>query len=126
MQGYLKGYEVEDTGVCTLKFKNGALVIIDSTFQSPICNNWYSMEIYGSKMTFMADMDNVTLIHEDETKEVIPLSQIEEGYPLPLKQWVNACTGVGKNICDIDAAVLNMKVLDAAETAKKENRTVRI
>ncbi len=126
MTGHLRNFAVDDTGVCNIKFKNGAIAMIDSTFSAPLCNNWYNLEIYGSKMAFIADPGNVTLIHQNGTKTVMQVGDIKEGYPLPIQQWVNACTGKGQNICNVDAGVLVNKVLDAATVAMKKNCTVTI
>lgn len=124
--GHIRNFAVDDTGVCTMKFQNGAIAILDSTFSAPLSGNWYSLEIYGSKLAFIADPENVTLIHGDGTKEQRRISDMEEGYPLPLRQWVNACLGTGENICDVYAGVLVNKVLDAAAKAMENQCTVEI
>lgn len=124
--GYIRHFAVDDTGVCNIKFQNGAIAIIDSTFSAPLCNNWYSLEIYGSKLAFIADPETVTMIHADGTKEEQKIKDMPEGYPLPIQQWINACTGRGENICTVDAGVLVNKVLDAAEKSLKNACTVKI
>lgn len=124
--GYVRNFEVEDTGICNLTFKNGAIAVLDSTYSAPLCNNWYNLEIYGSKLAYIADTENVTMIFADGTKKVMKISEIEEGYPLPIKQWINACTKQGENLCTAKAGALVDKVLEAAATAAKEKRTVNI
>lgn len=126
-KGYIGGHMVEDTGICNIKFKNGALAVLDSTFSAPLSDNWYTLEIYGSKMAYIAGTHEVTIIKSDGTQEVISVNDVKhEGRPLPIQQWINACTGKGENICTVDAGALVNKVLDAAEIADKENRTVKI
>ena len=68
----------------------------------------------------------VTIIDKEGGKKVIKISDMEPGYPLPIEQWINACTGKGENICDIDAGVLVNKVLDASSKAIRDNCTVDI
>ena len=98
MVGHLRNFAVDDTGVCNIKFKNGAIAMVDSTFSAPLACNWFNLEIYGSKLAFIADPENVNLIHEDGTKEILKISDMVEGYPLPIKQWINACLKKGDNI----------------------------
>ena len=124
--GHTRHFEVDDTGVCNITFQNGAVAILDSTFSAPLCGNWYSMEIYGSKIAFIADPEEVTLIYADGHKEIRKIADMEPGYPLPIQQWINACTGKGENICDVDAGVLVNKVLDAAARAQRNQRTENI
>ena len=132
MTGFTRGFAVDDTGVCNIKFKNGAVAMVDSSFSEPLCNNWYNFEMYGSKMSFIADTKTVTIIRNGDTgkivsdKEVINIENLPEGHKLPIAQWIDACTNGGELVCDIDAGVLVNRVLDAADIACREKRTVKI
>lgn len=131
--GYIRGFAVDDTGICNIKFKNGAIAMLDSTFSAPLCNNWYSFEMYGSKMAYIADTENVTIIRNTDPnnnvsdKEVVKICELPEGYKIPLLQWVEACTNISDRlVCDTEAGLLVNKVLDAADVALREKRTVKI
>lgn len=100
--------------------------MIDSTFSAPLCNNWYNMEIYGSKLAYLADSEQVTVIHDNGTKEVFPISDLPTLYPQPLRQWINAATGQGEMICGVEAGVMVNRVLDAAGLSLKEQRMVPV
>ncbi len=132
MGGFTRGFDVDDTAVCNIKFKNGAVATIDSSFSEPLCYNWFSFEMYGSKMSYIADSANVTIIRNTDPesvlgeKEIIGIKSLPDGYKIPIAQWVEACTSGGKLVCDADAGVLVNKVLDAADIASKEKRTVKI
>ena len=126
-RGYTGKHFCEDTGICTLRFKNGTLVTLDSTYSAPLSDNWYTLEIYGSKMAYITGTHEVTIIRADGTQTVIPVCDVPHpGRPLPIKQWINACCGKGENICTVEAGVLVNKILDAVEIADKEQRTVMI
>ena len=60
---------------------------------------------------------------EFASRERFPIAELEPGYPLPLHQWVNACTGQGENLCDVAAGELVNRVLDAAARAMESHRT---
>lgn len=132
MTGFTRGFAVDDTGVCNIKFKNGAVAMVDSSFSEPLSNNWYSFEMYGSKMAFIADTEKVIMIKNTDTdscvseKEIININSLPEGHKIPLAQWVDACTNGSELVCDIDAGVLVNRVLDAAAIASEEKRTVEI
>lgn len=132
MTGFTRGFAVDDTGVCNIKFKNGAVAMVDSSFSEPLSNNWYNFEMYGSKMSFISDTKTVTIIRNDDTskivneKEAIEIDDLPEGYKLPIAQWIDACTNDGELLCDVDAGVLVNRVLDAADIACREKRTVKI
>ncbi len=127
-RGFTRGFAVDDTYACSLKFKNGAIAMLDSTFSAPLCGNWYSLEIYGTEMAFLADTENVTIIRRsnEAEKEIVKINDLPAGYPLPIKQWVDACTKGAENICNVDAGVLVNQVLDAAVLAAEQERTVKI
>ena len=126
MGGFTRGLAVDDTGVMNIKFGNGAIAMIDSCFSAPLCNNWYNLEVYGTKMAFIADFETVVIIHQNGEKEQLKIEDIQKGYPLPLRQWINACTGQGENICDVNAGVLVNKVLDAASESLRNKCEVDI
>ncbi|MDD6916126.1 MAG: Gfo/Idh/MocA family oxidoreductase, partial [Eubacteriales bacterium] len=132
MTGFTRGFAVDDTGVCNIKFKNGAVAMVDSSFSEPLSNNWYNFEMYGSKMSFIADTKTVTIIRNGDTgkivsdKEVINIENLPEGHKLPIAQWIDACTNGGELVCDVDAGLLVNRVLDAADIACREKRTVKI
>lgn len=136
-KGYIRNHSVEDTGICNIKFKNGAVAVLDSNYAAPLSDNWYTLEIYGSEMAYIAGTHDVTMIKIDRTKEnpgvqdviqeVISVNEVDDvERPLPIQQWINAATGQGENLCTIDAGVMVNKVLDAADKAAEENRTVEI
>lgn len=124
-RGFKRGFPVDDTGICNLTFGCGAIAILDSTYSAPVRGNWYGLEIYGSKLTYLTDSEKVTLITADKV-EKLPLSGLPAGNPLPIEQWINACTGRGENFCGIDCAVTTDRVLEAAQKAADEERTVRL
>lgn len=132
MTGFTRGFAVDDTGVCSIRFKNGAIAMIDSSFSEPLHNNWYSFEMYGTKMAFISDTKQVTIIRNDDPgkivneKKVIDISELPAGYQLPMAQWIEACTNGGELVCDVNAGVLVNRVLDAAAAASAEKRTVKI
>lgn len=132
MTGFTRNFAVDDTGVCNIKFRNGAVAMIDSTFSAPLCSNWYSFEMYGTKMAFISDPEKIIIIKNTDTdsvaseKEIINISDLPKGYDSPMLQWVNACTKGSELVCDVDAGVLVNRVLDAATVSAKEKRTVKI
>lgn len=132
MMGFTRGFAVDDTGVCSIKFKNGAVAMVDSSFSEPLSNNWYNFEMYGTKMSFISDTNQVTIIRNDDEskivneKKVIDINDLPEGHKLPIAQWIDACTTGSELVCDADAGVLVNRVLDAASVAAAEKRTVKI
>lgn len=121
--GFTRGFAVDDTGVCILKFRSGAIAELDSTFSAPLCINWYNIEIYGTKMAFFADPHNVTIIRADNErqKELIPVPLLPETPPTPLYQWVDACVHNRPCLCDADAGVRICAVMDALRCESKKD-----
>ena len=119
--------EVEDAAVCTIRFKNKGIAIVESTYNAPAFST-YNFEIYGTKGTYLAidGCEKVSLKREDGKVEYLDVSSMPAFDPLPMKQWVDACNGQGEIHCGIDEAVMLVRIMEAAYKAAEENRTVNI
>ncbi len=122
---YIHKKAVEDAAVCTILFDNGAIAIIESSYDSPILST-YNFELYGTKGTYLAQSDSeyAILKEADGTTHNILIKSLPVFDPSPMRQWVDACTGEGKILCDIDEAVALIRILDAAYKAHAQRRTV--
>ncbi len=122
--GHIRNFAVDDTGVCVMKFKNGAIAELESTFSAPIKRNWYGIEIYGSDLVFLADTEYVTIINRDEVRSQILIKDLPAGEKPPFAQFIETCKGKAEVSTDIDVAVKINHVLDAAVISQIEEKTI--
>jgi predicted dehydrogenase len=124
---HIFGKEVEDAAVCNIKFKNKAIAVLESNYDSPAMH-WYTFEIFGSKALYITheNSEYVTLKRYGCDAEQIPVSSMPAFDPLPIKQWINACTSGGNIQCGIDEALMLTCIMEAAYKSDEEGRTIKI
>ena len=117
--------QVEDSAVCSIRFKNHAIGVVESTLAS-FCSP-YIMEIYGTKGTYYVTDDGARLA-VDGTDGLQPAEIPEEcaALPSPLRQFVDSCVQGKPVLFGIDDALGLTELMDAAYRSGREQRTVRI
>ena len=122
--------EVEDTAICTVKFKNGATGTIEGSFCTPAMSV-FELALYGTKGAYYTRFGshNFAEIHiAGQPNQQIPLDDIPEILESPIKTWIKACTlGASDEVYGIDAAVEMVKFMVAAyNSAKEDSKRVTI
>lgn len=145
---YATGREIDDSAVTSVRFKNNAIGIADSTYVSFFSP--YVFDIYGDKGSFFFKSDNSEIeVHlaagSDALEKLswLPARAIKnrrvdgeraiytiDAAALPsdpdqLRQWVDSCVKGTPAPFDIDEAVTLTKIMTGTNTAAREGRTVR-
>ena len=121
-----------DTAAAILKFKNGALGIIDNTRQA-VYGYDQRVEVFGSKGCIMADNEatNTVRIYTEECTNIdkIPyffLERYMESYATELKSFFNCLKHNQYPFPNGEDCLQNVLVAIAAQKSFEENRPVKI
>ena len=122
--------QVEDTAICSLKFKNKAIGTIESSFCTPSVGV-FELAIYGTKGAYYARFggnDCALLNVAGKPPRKIPFAELSDAPLSPVVQWVRACTlGESDELCGIDEAVEMVRFMTAAyRSAKEEGRMIKV
>lgn len=114
----------EDTASCNVRFKSGAMGLLDASFCSPAMSV-FELAVYGTAGAYYArfggnDIAELRLMGKD--KEEIPLDKIPHMEMSPMECWVSACTkDTSDALYGVDAACDMVKYMVAAYESKKNN-----
>lgn len=115
---------VEDNASCNVRFKNGAMGLIDATFTSPLMSV-FELTLYGTEGAYYARFggsDVAELRLNGKGCQQIPLNEIPSALKSPVKTWVDACVnGASDEDYGIDAAIDLVKYMVAAYKSDKED-----
>ncbi len=120
---------VEDNASCNVKFKNGAMGILDATFTSPLMSV-FELSVCGTKGAYFARFggNDIAQLRVDGQTTNIPLNELPNEIKTPVQTWVDAVMGKGSDeLYGIDAAVDMVKFMNAAyQSAKESGKRVMI
>ena len=121
---------VEDHASCNVRFRNGAMGLIEAGFDSPALSV-FELTLYGTKGAYYARFggaDVAELRLSGEKNRIIPLSELSSPLRSPIETWIAACTDGGSDAdYGIDAAIDLVAFMEAAYTsAKLDGKRVRI
>ena len=117
--------QVEDSAACIIRFRNGAIGVVESTLAS-FCSP-YIMELYGTKGTYYVVEEGAKLALEGtEGLQTVEIPEECAALPAPLRQFVDSCVSGKPVLFGIDDALYLTELMDAAYRAAGEQRTVRI
>lgn len=121
---------VEDNASCNVKFKNGAMGLIEATFDSPL-NAVFELTVCGTKGSYHARFGGDTLAElnvEGQGRKKLSPEEIPESLSSPVKTWINACVyGGSDKDYGIDAAIDLVKFMIAAyESHRQDSKRVKI
>lgn len=109
--------QVEDTAVCSIKFKNGAIGTIEASFCTASVSV-FELELCCTAGTYYARFggeERAELRIHEKPNRLIPLEEIPEAVKSPVQTWVEACVNNGSDaVYGIDAAVDMVKFMLAA------------
>ena len=115
---------VEDTASCNVKFRNGAMGLLEATMVSPLISV-FELTLYGTLGAYNARFggnDVAELRLAGQPIKSIPLSEIECPLKSPVATWVDACVnGASDEVYGIDAAVDMVKFMVAAYESHAKN-----
>lgn len=115
---------VEDTASCNVKFRNGAMGLLEATMVSPLISV-FELTLYGTLGAYNARFggnDVAELRLAGQPVKSIPLSEIECPLKSPVATWVDACVnGASDEVYGIDAAVDMVKFMVAAYESHAKN-----
>ena len=118
------GKPVEDCASCNVFFKNGAMGLIDATFDSPSMSV-FELSVYGTLGAYHARFGGAEMaeLHiEGQPREHLELSALPCDVEPPVTTWVKAClTGSSIGPYGIDNAVELVKFMNAAYQSHREN-----
>ena len=115
---------VEDTASCNVKFKNGAMGILEATYVSPLLSV-FELAVYGTEGSYYARFggnDVAELRLAGKNSEIISMDDMEVDIKTPVATWVDAVVkGASDELYGIDAAVDMVKFMIAAYQSHDEN-----
>lgn len=126
----LMNKRVEDNASCNVKFKSGAMGLIEATFDSPLLSV-FELAVYGTKGSYYArfggnDVSELRLA--GMPSEILDIKELPQCLNSPVKTWINACVyGGSDKDYGIDAAIDMVKFMVAAyESARLDGKRVKI
>lgn len=122
--------KVEDNASCNVKFRNGAMGVLEATFTSPLMSV-FELSVYGTKGAYYARFGggDIAQLHlEGKTVETIPLDSIELQVPSPMQAWIDSCSSeVSNELYGIEAAIDLVKYMNAAyQSALADGKRVKL
>lgn len=115
---------VEDNASCNVRFKNGAMGVIEATFTSPLMSV-FELAVYGTKGAYYTRFggSELTELHLDGNPvKTLSLDEIPESLKSPVQTWVAACVkGESDEDYGIDAAIDMVKYMLAAYQSNAED-----
>ena len=115
---------VEDTASCNVKFRNGAMGLLEATMVSPLISV-FELTLYGTLGAYNARFggnDVAELRLAGKPSQILPLNEIECPLKSPVATWVDACVnGASDEVYGIDAAVDMVKFMVAAYESHAKN-----
>ena len=122
--------KVEDHASCNVRFKSGAMGVIEATFVSPLISV-FELAVYGTKGAYYARFGGNTTAELHllgEPNKVLSLDEIPNSLKSPVLTWIDACVKGGSDKdYGIDAAIDRVKYMIAAyESDKQDGKRVKI
>ncbi|MBQ2615054.1 MAG: Gfo/Idh/MocA family oxidoreductase [Clostridia bacterium] len=115
---------VEDTASCNVKFKNGAMGLLEATYVSPLLSV-FELAVYGTEGSYYARFggnDTAELRLAGKDSEILSLDDLEIDIKTPVATWVDAVVnGASDELYGIDAAVDMVNFMVAAYQSHEEN-----
>ena len=115
--------KVEDNASCNVKFKNGAMGVIEASFTSPLLSV-FELTLYCTKGAYSARFggaDVAEIRYAGEANKIIPLADLPETIKSPVQTWVDACVnGASDEDYGIDAAIDLVKYMLAAYESDRQ------
>ncbi len=115
---------VEDTASCNVKFKNGAMGLLEATYVSPLLSV-FELAVYGTEGSYYARFggnDVAELRLAGKNSEILSLDDMEIDIKTPVATWVDAVVnGASDELYGIDAALDMVKFMIAAYQSHEEN-----
>lgn len=115
---------VEDNASCNVRFKNGAMGLIEASFTSPLLSV-FELTLYATNGAYYARFggaDTAEIRIPGEGNRVIELSELPDTIKSPVQTWVHACTkGASDKDYGIDAAIDLVRFMIAAYESHRQN-----
>ncbi len=115
---------VEDNASCNVRFKNGAMGLLDATFTSPMMSV-FELSVYGTKGAYFARFGGAACAQlkiDKQPLQELDIKQLPDAPLSPVAQWVRACIhGESNEMCGIDAALDMVRFMTAAYESHREN-----
>jgi predicted dehydrogenase len=115
---------VEDNASCNVRFKSGAMGVIEASFTSPLLSV-FEMTLYGTKGSYYArfggaDVAEIRL--PGEANKRLDIAALPATLKSPVLTWIDACVnGASDADYGIDAAIELVKYMIAAYESDRQN-----
>lgn len=122
--------DVEDMAVALLRFANGAVIEVETSYSQHIENDSYTIECFGSKGGFtyepelkiFTEMDNYLM----DMKPRVDIDGDEASFRRETAHFVECITGRAKCISPVEDGVEIMKILCAIYESAQAGREIRL
>ncbi len=123
---------VEDSSISLIRFKNHALINMETSWSLPAEKNAFHLTIYGTKGTASINPFSVLKKIEDQfidltpSQKESPQTSFKKSYLNELKSFIGAVKGLNPIFSTGDEALSRMKIMEAMYKSASNNSEVKI
>jgi len=122
-----KTYSVEDLAIGMLKFKNGATMVIESSFAAHIEKDVFGVQIMGTKGGATSDPPKIYTVHNGYMMNMEPAYMgDQDAFVFKLKHFVDCVRGDAECLAPGEDGLMVQKMLDGIYKSSTAGKEVKI